>query len=137
MSLKARLSRLERKMEAVRLWWPIRLYEQQLKYLEMRRQIEAHQAAAERASTKPVPAPPPKPMPTPPPPPPPKEARPPPSPPVLPPAAETVAEVPLVQPFVPIQDGLVRWRIRGPQDDQDDDDDPPEDGDYDIFADSS
>jgi hypothetical protein len=43
---------------------------------------------------------------------------------------------PVVQPFVPIQSGLVRWRQRGPEDDWDADE-PLENEDYDPFADES
>jgi hypothetical protein len=40
---------------------------------------------------------------------------------------------PLVQPFVPFQNGLIRWRQRGPEDDWEDDE-PLEDEDYDPLA---
>lgn len=40
---------------------------------------------------------------------------------------------PAVPPFVPIQNGLIRWRQRGPEDDWDDDE-PLDDEDYDPLA---
>ena len=64
--------------------------------------------------------------------------RPPPavSPPESPVAPEQPAEQLPEQPFVPIQDGLVRWRHRGPEDDWDDDE-TDEGEDYDPFADDA
>lgn len=138
MRLKARLTRLERQVEWLRYWGRIRQAEQQLKLLEMERQIAERppeHAPARReivARLKPAPAPPPQALQPLPPPTAPLEARPPPHP---SPPQETVV-VPFVQPFEPIHNGLVRWRIRGPQDDWDDDDDEErEEEDYDPFAD--
>ena len=159
MSLKARLWRLEGQVEWLDDAGMLRKCELQLKLLAVKqRVIDRRPDLAVEWGLMPAPpepkaAPPPAPKPTPPPPaePPPPEpvamAPPPPSAqapvaraPVVQPRAsppEQPPEPPLVQPFEPIQSGLVRWRLRGPENDwdDDDDDDRPEDEDYDPFAD--
>jgi hypothetical protein len=149
MRLKARIKRLEADVEALRHWGPIRTYEQKLEYLAIRRRIEEHQAKVAAAKQvmaallKSPPAPPPAPGPAQPvaaaSPVAPAPHASPPEPREQPPVDRPVEfpREPVAQPFEPIHTGLVRWRIRGPDDDDDneDDDEDREEEDYDPFAD--
>ncbi|MFI5001219.1 MAG: hypothetical protein ACHQK9_15185 [Reyranellales bacterium] len=90
----------------------------------------APQAPAEPPPAPPVQAIPPASAPMPPEPP--KKAEVP-----SPPTSPAPPTEPFVQPFEPIQNGLVRWRVPGAGDDRDDDEEDRrlEDEDYDVFAD--